>query len=131
MTFDDATGQLTKLCSGFTMDRLVGNTAGLCGIQAGAVVAGSPPSEWEIYPPASVISRFFGRTVQQIPEPTTFLAPFPETVMVQLAKGVIAADNGAADPDLLAPSFTFCGPIVGPLPKDAFVEAFSSFKLKV
>uniref|UniRef100_A0A7S2NW89 Uncharacterized protein n=1 Tax=Leptocylindrus danicus TaxID=163516 RepID=A0A7S2NW89_9STRA len=130
ITFDQTTGKVLKLCSGFTMDRLVGNTKGLCGVKGAAVIAGSPPSEWEIYPPSTVVTRFFGRTVRQVEEPEGFLAPFPETVMIQLAKGVIAADNGASDPDLLAPTFTFCGPIVGPLDKETFVKAFGNFKLK-
>lgn len=131
MTFDEKTGKLVKLCSGFTMDRLVGNTGGLCGVMAAATVAGSPPSEWEVYPPATVISRFFGRSVQQLNEPDkVFLAPFPETVMIQLAKGVLSAEFGTQDPDLLADEFTFCGPFVGPLKKDNFVETFSGFNIK-
>ena len=133
MTFDAATGKLTKLCSGFTMDRLVGNTRGLCGVMAAAVIAGKPPSEWDIYPPSVVVQRFFGRSVKQLivdPAEEPLFAPFPESVMIQLAKGVIAADNGASAPDLLSPSFTFCGPIVGPLDKDTFVKAFGNFQLK-
>jgi hypothetical protein len=133
MTFDPQTGKLKKLCSGFTMDRLVGNTKGLCGVMAAAVIAGSEPSIWDIYPPTVVAQRFFGRKPKQIEDASTTntptLAPFPETVMVQLAKGVIAANNGASNPDLLAPSFTFCGPLVGPIDKDAFIKAFGSFQL--
>merc|ERR1712127_202752 len=71
-----------------------------------------------------------GRPVKQLDEPKNFLAPFPETVMVQLAKGVLAADNGASDPTLLSEDFTFCAPIVGPLDKDTFVKAFSGFGLR-
>ena len=130
MTFDAQTGLLTKLCSGFTMDRLVGNTAGLCGVMAAATVAGAPPSEWEIYPPAAVVSRFFGRTVKQLEEPQDFLAPFPETVMIQLAKGVFASELGTKDPDLLDDGFTFCAPIVGPLEKKAFLEALQNFNIR-
>ena len=130
MTFDESSGKLKKLCTGFCMDRLVGNTNGLCGVMAASTVAGKPPSEWEIYPPLNVVQRFFGRPVKQLPdEESNFLAPFPESVMIQLAKGVIAADNGASDPDLLASSFTFCGPLVGPLEKDAFVKAFGGFNI--
>ncbi len=131
MTFDEKTGKLVKLCSGFTMDRLVGNTGGLCGVMAAATVAGSPPSEWEVYPPATVIARFFGRSVQQLSEPEKFfLAPFPETVMIQLAKGVLNSEFGSQDPDLLADEFTFCGPFIGPLKKDDFVKQISDFNLK-
>ena len=131
MTFDKKTGKLVKLCSGFTMDRLVGNTGGLCGVMAAATVAGSPPSEWELYPPATVVTRFFARSVKQLKEPEKiFLAPFPETVMIQLTKGVVASELGTKDPDLLAGGFTFCGPIVGPLNKKTFLDAFSSFNIR-
>lgn len=131
MTFDSQSGKLVKLCSGFTMDRLVGNTGGLCGVTAAATIAGAPPSEWEIYPPAAVVSRFFGRSVKQIKEPEdVFLAPFPESVMIQLTKGVLASELGTKDPELLSEDFTFCGPIVGPLKKKAFLEAFSNFKIR-
>lgn len=131
VTFDKKTGKVVKLVSGFCMDRLVGNTGGLCGVQAAATIGGVPPSEWEIYPPVTVLSRFFGRSIKQIKEPeTVFLAPFPETVMIQLAKGVLASDLGTKDPDLLSDSFTFCGPLVGPLDKASFIEAFSSFKIR-
>ena len=132
MTFDRDSGKLTKLCSGFVMDRLVGNTGGLCGVQAAATVAGKPPSEWEVYPPSAVLARFFGRSVKQLQEPSNkvFLAPFPETVMIQLSKGVLAAEIGTKDPDLLGEDFTFCGPIVGPLDERTFLEVFEGFKLK-
>ena len=127
MTFDKKTGKLVKLCSGFTMDRLVGNTGGLCGVVAAATVAGSPPSEWELYPPATVVTRFFARSVKQLKEPEKiFLAPFPETVMIQLTKGVVASELGTKDPDLLAGGFTFCGP----LNKKTFLDAFSSFNIR-
>jgi len=98
---------------------------------AAATVAGAAPSEWELYPPATVVTRFFGRSVKQLKEPEkVFLAPFPETVMIQLTKGVLASELGTKDPDLLADGFTFCGPIVGPLRKKSFIDAFSSFNIR-
>ena len=131
MTFDPKSGKLTKLCSGFCMDRLVGNTGGLCGVMAAATVAGSPPSEWELYPPSVVVSRFFRRSVKQLKEPDQFfLAPFPESVMIQLAKGVLAAETGNKDPDLLSDDFTFCGPFIGPLNKGEYLAENSEYDLK-
>eukprot|EP00568_Trieres_chinensis_P010433 CAMPEP_0183301296 /NCGR_PEP_ID=MMETSP0160_2-20130417/7460_1 /TAXON_ID=2839 ORGANISM="Odontella Sinensis, Strain Grunow 1884" /NCGR_SAMPLE_ID=MMETSP0160_2 /ASSEMBLY_ACC=CAM_ASM_000250 /LENGTH=962 /DNA_ID=CAMNT_0025463889 /DNA_START=44 /DNA_END=2932 /DNA_ORIENTATION=+ len=130
ITFDPETGKVKKLCSGMVMDRLVGNTSGLSGVMGAAAVAGAPPSEWEIYPATAVIGRFFGRTVRQLEEPTSFLAPFPESVMVQLAKGVIAAENGLGDPDLLGDGFTYCAPSVGPLRKNDYLKEFGSKELK-
>jgi hypothetical protein len=122
ITFNLRTGKVKKMCAGFVMDRLVGNTGGLCGVRAAATLAGSPPSEFEVYPVATVVSRFFGRPIRQLPEPESFLAPFPESVMIQLAKGIIAAQMASADPDLLGTSFSYCGAREGPLNKDRFLE---------
>jgi hypothetical protein len=125
LTFDGTTGKVLKLCSGFTMDRLVGNTAGLCGVMGAAVVAGAPPSDWEVYPIPAVIARFFGRPVKQLAEPSTFIAPFPETVMIQLAKGILSASLASDDPTLLRDDFTYCTPYVGPTTKDTFLESYA------
>jgi len=126
ITFDANSGKVAKLCTGFTMDRLVGNTNGLCGVLAAATIAGEPPSEWEVYPPLTVIQRFLGRPVKPIGESTSFLAPFPETVMVQLAKGVLSSNVAADDPSLLGPNFTFMTPNKGPIGKKRFLEEFAS-----
>jgi len=130
MTFDGESGLLRKLCTGFVMDRLVGNTGGLCAVKAAATVAGAPPSEWDVYPPAMVVRRFFARPVKGRDEPDVYLAPFPETVMIQLAKGVLAAGNGLEDPSLLGEDFAFSGPSVGPLDKRAFLEEFGRVNVK-
>jgi hypothetical protein len=126
MTFDKRTGRLVKLCSGFTMDRLVGNTGGLCGVMGAATVAGKPPSDWEVYPATQVVKRFFGRPAQPVTEASSFLAPFPETVMVQLAKGIFSANMAEADPDLLSPSFQYYGPYDGPVDKSRYLEKFAA-----
>jgi len=130
MTFDKRTGKMCKLCSGFVMDRLVGNTDGLCGVQAAATIAGEQPSDWEVYSPSLVLSRIFGRPVKRLEEPKSLDAPFPEGVLISLAKGVIAADNGAKDPSVLAPSFSFCSPLFGPIDKRQFLDVLSGFDLK-
>lgn len=125
ITFDPNSGKIVKLCTGFTMDRLVGNTNGLCGVMAAATVAGDPPSDWEIYPALTVAQRFFGRPVAQIGESTSFLAPFPETVMVQLAKGILSSNMASEDPSLLARDFSFMTPAKGPISKNKFLEEFA------
>ena len=130
ITFDKKTGKITKLCSGFVMDRLVGNTDGLCGVQAAATIAGDQPSDWEVFPPPLVLSRIFGRPVQRLEEPKSLDAPFSEGVLISLAKGVIAADNGAKDPSVLAPSFSFCSPLVNPIGKKEFLDVLEGFDLK-
>jgi hypothetical protein len=126
MTFDENTGRLLKLCSGFTMDHLVGNTGGLCGVMGAATLAGSPPSEWETYPATKVVQRFFGRPSQQLDEPSAFLAPFPETVMIQLVKGIFSANMAVADADLLSPSFIYYGPYDNPIRKDDYLKNYAS-----
>jgi len=127
ITFDEA-GLVSKLCAGFTMDRQVGNTRGLCGVRAAAVIAGSPPSEFDLFPPYFVIQRFFSRTVRQLNDVDgAFMSPFPESVMIQLAKGIDAAKGGANDPDLLSNKFNFCAPYVGPLRKDEYLKGLAGF----
>lgn len=126
MTFDLETGKLVKLCTGFTMDRLVGNTEGTTGVVAAAIVGGQPISDWEIYPPATVLKRFFGRPVKPLPEVSSFLAPFPETVMIQLAKGIVSSNMASVDPSLLAESFTYMTPSLGPIGKKDFLEKYAS-----
>jgi len=125
ITFDPDTGKVVKLCTGFALDRLVGNTAGLTGAMAAATIAGEDISDWEVYPPTAVVQRFFGRPVRQLPETKAFLAPFPETVMIQLAKGILAADMAADDPTLLSDKFTYCTPYVGPVRKNEFLEKYA------
>lgn len=128
--FDPASGKIVKLCSGFTLDRLVGNTKGLCGVMAAATIAGRPPSVWEIYPIPTVVSRFFGRPVKSIGETTTFLAPFPETVMIQLAKGILSSNMAADDASLLASDFTFWTSARGPIDKKKFLQEFAEEEFK-
>ena len=45
--------------------------------------------------------------------------------LIYKAKGVLATNNGADEPERLASSFQFVAPVVGPLPKDRFLEAFA------
>lgn len=125
ITFDRETGKVVKLCTGFCLDRLVGNTEGTTGVVAAAITAGQPVSDWEIYPPSTVFKRFFGRPTKPIPEATNFLAPFPETVMVQLAKGVISSNMAAEDPSLLSDDFTYCTLTTGPVRKGEFLEKYA------
>lgn len=127
ITFNKATGQIKKLCSGFVMDRLVGNTGGVCGTMAAATVAGQPPADYEIMPLSTCVSRLVGRPTRPLMEPKSYLAPFPESVMVQLTKGILATNMASLDPDLLSPGddFTYCGPYEGPLNKADFLETIA------
>jgi len=125
MTFDPATGKVTKLCTGFSMDRLVGNTAGCTGARAAAVIAGKSPSDWELYPSTVVAQRIFDRPVPQLKEEGSFLAPFPETVMIQLVKGILATSMAAEDQTLLSDDFTYCTPYQGPVRRKTYLEQFA------
>lgn len=130
ITFDPTSGKISKLCTGFALDRLVGNSKGTCGVMAAATVAGEPPSDFEMYPIPTVISRFFGRPVSPLGESTTFLAPFPETVMVQLTKGILSSNMGADDASLLSSDFTYWTPTKGPIGKKKFLEEYAEEEFK-
>ena len=54
---------------------------------------------------------------------------YPEELIAK-TKTILATNNGAEDPSLLASDFQFVAPVVGPLPKERFLEAFSSFKIE-
>ncbi len=115
---------------GIVLDRSVGNSRGLGGVYGVAAALGRPVSAFKHTPPQKVFQDFFGRTFKPSTEAPPVFSPLPEAVMVGLAKGLLASDFGAADPGLLAKDFKFVGPLVGPLPRDTFVKAFSSFNLK-
>jgi len=57
--------------------------------------------------------------------------PLSPDELIGLARGFLMSRGGfGADPDLMAESFKFAGPVVGPLSKDAFVAAISSVDIK-
>merc|ERR1712216_653066 len=55
--------------------------------------------------------------------------PIKPEELVRLTKEFLSLNNGCDKPEILADDFTFAGPVVGPIPKDAFVKAFSSFQV--
>jgi len=56
--------------------------------------------------------------------------PIPPEDLILRAKLYLAKNQYAvADPDMLAENFTFCGPVVGPLRKEAFIKALGGFDL--
>ena len=62
-------GQVTKLCTGFCMDRQVGNTRGATGVMTAAMVAGQPPSDWDLYPAPAVIASKVAAVIVLIVNP--------------------------------------------------------------
>ena len=56
--------------------------------------------------------------------------PIKPDALVTKAKDFLGANNGCDKPELMAEDFEFAGPVVGPLSKSKFIEAFTSFELK-
>lgn len=54
----------------------------------------------------------------------------PEARLIALAQQLVEKEQGVQDPSLLADDFVFLAPIVGPLSKEKFLEAFANFNLK-
>ena len=50
--------------------------------------------------------------------------------LTELAHALISNEFGGTNPDLLADDFQFLFPIVGPLTKKAFIDAFGEFKVR-
>jgi len=56
--------------------------------------------------------------------------PIKPADLVERCKDVIRHQMGAKKPELLSEDFQFIFPVVGPLQKTEFIEAFSSFKIE-
>jgi len=56
--------------------------------------------------------------------------PIKSADLVQKCKDIVHQQFGAKQPDLLSEDFLFIFPVVGPLAKAEFIEAFSSFKIE-
>lgn len=56
--------------------------------------------------------------------------PFTPDELIAKAKAVLLSEFGCLKPELLSDDFQFIFPVVGPLLKDKFIEAFSSFKVR-
>ena len=55
--------------------------------------------------------------------------PIAPDTLIERCKAVLLTNFGSAQPELLAQSFKFVAPVVGPLSKDEFVAAFRSFEI--
>jgi hypothetical protein len=114
------------------MDRQIGNTQGYSGIAGAAVIAGEEPNDFTSQPPLLVLGRIFSGKLTYLDERygEEYLPPFPDTVMIQLAKGVVASNFGLDDPDLLANEFSYLEPSMGPLNKMKYLEKFSEYGVR-
>lgn len=55
--------------------------------------------------------------------------PIPPAQLIEKCKACLLANFGCSQPELLAPNFQFVAPVVGPLSKQTFVQAFNSFDI--
>jgi len=70
------------------------------------------------------LPMFIDESVELSKRSTTALHPQD---MILIAKRFLASNGGiGGDPAMLSPSFTFEGPVVGPLSKDEFIKAIGS-----
>lgn len=135
LRFNDQ-GQVREITTGYPIDRRVGNTGGLGGIFG--VLEGLG------YPLPTPLTRSTGeliapllRAVGIAPPPDEELlrvpTPFkalPEDQLLQLVTQLLEANFGVENPELLGDSFTFSGPVIGPLKKDEFLRTFGTFSFK-
>ena len=113
------------------MDRQIGNTQGYSGIAGAAMIAGEEPNEFLSQPPLVVLGRKFTGQLPYLDEDygDTHLPPFPDTVMIQLARDVVDANFGLDKPDLLSGEFSYLEPSTGPLNKRRYLEKFSAYNI--
>ena len=62
-----------------------------------------------------------------MPTPTKAL---PQEQLLKLTTQLLESNFGVEDPELLGESFTFSGPVVGPLKKEEFLKTFGTFTFK-
>lgn len=132
MTFDPVTMKVIRLCTGFCLDRQVGNTGGCTGIQGASAIAGKPMTTWKNLPVESAMSEVFSLRPKRLENPTRGVrSPFPHTVMVQLARGVLSSNLGADDPSLLSDDeFYYVTPSIGPVEKKAYLRHYAEQELE-
>ena len=126
-------GKIIKLVNDMVLDRQFGNTNGLSGIAGAAVIGDAAPNDWEVYPPFVCARRVFARPmkmIQERDEDDGYLPPFPDSVMIQLAKGITASNFGLEDSDLLSNEFTYLEPLMGPMDKERYIKVFSEFNVR-
>jgi len=70
------------------------------------------------------------KMIQERDEDDGYLPPFPDSVMIQLAKGITASNFGLEDSDLLSNEFTYLEPLMGPMDKERYIKVFSEFNVR-
>lgn len=132
-------GRLRELTTGYPLDRRVGSTRGLGGLFGILEGLGCPlpapltrPNGYILAP----VLRPFGLALPTAEEDATTPRPraaeserLGDQELLDKAAALLAADFGAKDPSLLAARFEFCGPVVGPLCKEAFLSAWRGLRI--
>lgn len=127
------TGKVTKLVTDMVMDREFGNTRGVSGLPAAAIVAGDE-SSFDATPPLVALERLlFQKKPKQIMDDESVLdsyaPPFPKSVLLQLAEGVVDSNFGLDDSNLLSRDFTYIEPLLGPLSKEQYISQFEEYNV--
>merc|ERR1711988_337765 len=129
LEFDPETKKIIKyIGGGLVMDRTIGNTMGLGGEYGIAAGLGYPVSVFKHTPPQKVVGDFLSRSPKKVKQSNAMISPLPEPVLYGLTRTLI--ENDFATPGLLSNDFSFVGPLVGPLDKDTFLKAFTSFNIR-
>ena len=141
LRFDDE-GKVVELTTGYPLDRRSGSTGGLGGIFG--ILEGLG------YPLPTPLTRPIGYLLAPILKPFQLNLPtaaddaacndpklrppqltaedqLDEATLLGLASALVSSNLGVAEPSLLSDeAFSFCGPIVGPLGKTAFLGAWGA-----
>ncbi len=129
-------GLISKITTGYVIDKFVGNTNGLVGRDGLLSALDNIPNKFTYLPPAIVLKQFFSRN-RKPQARNSRISPFPFAVMESLANAVLNSNFGAKNPSLLDNNFLFSTPFDGPYNKNEFLsnvinqynfnEAFQNF----
>ena len=101
----------------------------MCATAADQLDRPPPGSPWRTGSTAPAASKSIFVDEEKLLAESGF--PLSPSVLIEKAKGFLMSRGGfGADPDLLASSFKFVGPVVGPLSKDEFVGAIGSVDIE-
>ncbi len=114
-------GLISKMTTGYVIDKFVGNTNGLVGREGLLYALDNIPSKFTYLPPAIVLKQIFSRNRKpQIRN--SRISPFPVAVMESLANAVLNSNFGVKNPSLLDNNFLFSTPFDGPYSKNEFLS---------
>ena len=71
--------------------------------------------------------KWLASELLKVPTPTKAL---PQEQLLKLTTQLLESNFGVEDPELLGESFTFSGPVVGPLKKEEFLKTLGTFTFK-